>query len=82
MSIGRTGQLRPNTHVVGRRIDTSSKMVVEIKANISNQLRFGGLWGTFVYDGELVFDLPHWTRRDFEQFIVNGIAPEHAFPGR
>jgi hypothetical protein len=82
MSIGRTGQLRPNTHVVGRRTDTSSKMVVVIKANISNQLRFGGLWGTIVYDGELVFDLPHWTRRDFEQFIVNGIAPEHAFPGR
>jgi hypothetical protein len=82
MRIGRTGQLRPNTYVIGRRIDTSSKMVVAMQANISTQLRFGGLWGEFVYDGQLEFDLPHWTRRDFEQFIVNGIAPVHAFPGR
>ena len=82
MSIGRTGQLDTNTHVVGLRVDTSSKMVVVIEANISNQLRFGGLWGDVVYDGNLEFDLPKWTRYEFEQYIVNGIAPGHAFPGR
>ncbi len=82
MSIGRTGQLSANTYVVGRRIDTSSKMVVVFEANISNQLRFGGLWGDVVYDGTLEFDLPKWTRYEFEQYIVNGIAPTHAFPSR
>ena len=82
MRIGRTGQLSPNTYVVGRRIDTSSKMVVVFEANLSNQLRFGGLWGDVVYDGTLEFDLPKWTRYEFEQYIVNGIAPTHAFPSR
>lgn len=82
MSIGRTGQLRANTYVVGRKTTTSTKMVVVFQANLSNQLRFGGLWGDIVYDGELEFDLPRWTKRDFEQYIVNGIAPGHAFPGR
>jgi len=57
-------------------------MVVVLQANFSNQLRLGGLWGDIVYDGELEFELPNWTKRQFEQFIVNGIAPEHAFPGR
>ena len=82
MSIGRTGQLNANTYVVGRRIDKSSKMVVVFEAKLSNQLRFGGLWGDVVYDGNLEFDLPKWTRYEFEQYIVNGIAPTHAFPSR
>ncbi|MHA7814301.1 MAG: hypothetical protein ACX94C_13035 [Phycisphaerales bacterium] len=82
ISIGRIGQLSPNTYAVGRGINTSSKMVVVFEANLSNQLRFGGLWGDVVYDGTLEFDLPKWTRYEFEQYIVNGIAPRHAFPGR
>jgi hypothetical protein len=82
ISIGRIGQLSPNTYAVGRGINTSSKMVVVFEANLSNQLRFGGLWGDVVYDGNLEFDLPKWTRYEFEQYIVNGIAPVHAFPGR
>ena len=82
MSMGRTGQLSPNTYVVGHTAKTSTKMVVRMQANLSTQMRLGGLWGDCVYTGELEFELPHWTKRQFDQYIVNAVAPEHAFPGR
>ncbi|MFG0246813.1 MAG: hypothetical protein ACF8MF_12270 [Phycisphaerales bacterium JB052] len=43
-------------------------------------IEYGGFTSKVVFDGPLEFELKQWTIEELQQFIVNGIVPDHAMP--
>lgn len=59
--------------------DAEGHYVVRVKPLRAGRFyNLGGVDANVYYSGELEFEIPNWTPEEMTQFIVNGIAPEHA----
>lgn len=68
-----TGYMRPSqTGVAG------TYFVRVEPLRVGRYYNLGGFEADVFYTGELEFEIPNWTPQEMTQFVVNGIAPEHA----
>lgn len=59
--------------------DAAGSYFVRLKPlRVNRYYNLGGFDADVFYPGELEFEIPHWTPEEMKQYIVNGIAPEHA----
>lgn len=68
-----TGYMRPS------RTNAAGTYFVRVKPlRPGRHYNLGGFDADVFYIGELEFEIPYWTPEEMVQFIVNGIAPDHA----
>ncbi len=68
-----TGYMRPS------RNDAAGTYFVRVKPlRPGRHYNLGGFDADVFYIGELEFEIPDWTPEEMVQFIVNGVAPDHA----
>jgi len=73
------GEVKYTGYMLPIHPDAEGHYVVRVKPLRAGRFyNMGGADANAYYTGELEFEIPNWTPQEMTQFVVNGIAPEHA----
>lgn len=73
------GEVKYTGYMLPIHPDAEGHYAVRVKPLRAGRFyNLGGADTNAYYSGELEFEIPNWTPEEMTQFIVNGVAPEHA----